>query len=421
MDYYNKQWYTKKAEVSNNYMNYATPTFQTLDPRMKFPSSLYSSDSTANSSLQSKSDDELWVEAWLSKIGKIHINLDGSGEFKSADSSKRSVIKGITKISDAKSSLAKWFLILEKIQSTQEDLKSNVSTMTTSEWKKKTVEIGMLKDELTALMSQFENVEALKLLQRKINNRRKKRVNQKKRKKHLHEMKKFEFEERKKNDKIIDQWLENMKESVEKVKMVSNYDCYCCRSVSICFLFNFQEERMKKDADCVLAEVTKKKSEARKQLSLISSLVKLRTVREKHAQQRGEKTSSANYSIFVDTTEKLTKIWTNSLQVYMKEEQGLRLMLEQNAVEDSNAAKLLKEKKIAQEWEDILFGPKRIPSSAYWGLTRAERDLETFVAIRKSWDTFLAQLYDESASKIPIGWILPNSQPNENWAKFIEQ
>lgn len=221
MDYYNKQWYKQdKKDVSNNYFNYVTPTFQALDPRMKFPSNQFSPDVAANSSLQNKSDDELWVETWLSKIGKIHINLDGTMEFKSADSSKRPAIKGITKISDAKNSLAKWFLVLEKIQSAQEDLKSNVSTMTTGEWKKKTVEIGTLKDELTALMSQFENVEALKLLQRKINNRRKKRVNQKKQKKHLQEMKKLENEERKGNDKEIDQWLENMKESVEKVKMV---------------------------------------------------------------------------------------------------------------------------------------------------------------------------------------------------------
>lgn len=177
---------------------------------------------------------------------------------------------------------------------------------------------------------------------------------------------------------------------------------------------------MKKDADCVLAEVTKKKSEARKHLSLISALVKLRNVREKVRQQRGEKTSAEDNRAFSKATEKLTNMWSNSLRVYLKEEQGLKLMLEQNANDDSNAIHQSKEKKISQEWEEVLFGPKAIPSTICWGLTSAERDLETFIAIRRSWDTFLAQPYDEHGSKIPIGWVLPNSNPNENWSRFLQ-
>lgn len=55
---------------------------------------------------------------------------------------------------------------------------------------------------------------------------------------------------------------------------------------------------MKKDADCVLSEVTRKKSEARKQLSLISALVKLRSVREQFAAQRGEKTVAEDRKAF---------------------------------------------------------------------------------------------------------------------------
>lgn len=55
---------------------------------------------------------------------------------------------------------------------------------------------------------------------------------------------------------------------------------------------------MKKDADAVLAEVTKKKSDARKQLSLIAALVKLRNVREKAAEQMGRKTSAEDHAVF---------------------------------------------------------------------------------------------------------------------------
>lgn len=55
---------------------------------------------------------------------------------------------------------------------------------------------------------------------------------------------------------------------------------------------------MTKDADCVLAEVTKKKSEARKQLALISALSKLRAVRDQIATQRGEKLSLEDRNAF---------------------------------------------------------------------------------------------------------------------------
>lgn len=55
---------------------------------------------------------------------------------------------------------------------------------------------------------------------------------------------------------------------------------------------------MKKDADCVLAEVTKKKSDARKQLSLVSSLTKLRSVRDQITSHRGEKVSLEDRQAF---------------------------------------------------------------------------------------------------------------------------
>lgn len=185
------------------------------------------------------------------------------------------------------------------------------------------------------------------------------------------------------------------------------------------FFFEFQEENMKKDADCVLAEVTKKKSDARKQKSLISSLMKLRSVRENAALQRGEKTSLEDRSVFGNITDKLSVMWQNAQKSYNKEEQGLRMMLEQNATEDSISARLAKEKKVMQEWELVFFGPKTIPSPAYWGLTSAERDVETFIAIRKSWDTFLSK--NDEGCKIPVGWILPNAKANENWTKYLQK
>lgn len=62
---------------------------------------------------------------------------------------------------------------------------------------------------------------------------------------------------------------------------------------------------MKKDADCVLSEVNKKKSEARKQLALLNALSKLRTVRENTSIQRGENISLEDRNAFSRVTGKL--------------------------------------------------------------------------------------------------------------------
>lgn len=172
----------------------------------------------------------------------------------------------------------------------------------------------------------------------------------------------------------------------------------------------------------MLSEVTKKKSEARRHLSLIKALIKLRSVRERLRKDRGERLSIEDERAFLTTTEKLIKMWENSLRLYKEEEDALRLRFEVNAIEDSNAVKLAKAKKLAHEWEFTLFGPKSSYTNLYWGLTSAERDLETFIAIRKSWDTFLAQSYDEgNGTKIPIGWVLPNANPNEEWSSYLEK
>lgn len=63
---------------------------------------------------------------------------------------------------------------------------------------------------------------------------------------------------------------------------------------------------MKRDADCVLSEVNKKKSDARKQLSLVCALIKLRAVRKNAAVQRGEKVSSEDRKAFAHVTGKIT-------------------------------------------------------------------------------------------------------------------
>lgn len=402
-----------------NVVKYQQPSFHTVDPRLNFvnkaptyvneqipqvyyPENKVKYDLTLQppeAEIEHKTDDELYIETWLSKIGKIQINLDSTIEIiatkkKSVKKSNRAAVK----LTAAKQSLKKCLNIIKKLETIQEELKNNVETLSSADWKKKTIDIGNLKAELSSLTSQFDNDHFLASLKRSVTLRKKKRLNQQK----AREAKKMEVIEKKKAHKrisdSIDNWLENMKEEVEKAKM---------------------EEKMQKDADCVLAEVTMKKSDARKQLSLISALIKLRNIRENVAVQRGEKVSLEDRAAFNKLTEKLTNMWEDTMKIYLKEEQCLKLMLE-TSVKKENNWKVSRADRIIEQWDYCLFGPKCIPSQTYWGLTSADKSVENFIAIRKSWDTFLVEESNELGSRIPIGWCLPSANASANWTKYLK-
>lgn len=343
--------------------------------------------------IYNKSNDELWVESWLQQ-NNIYQPIPKL--------KKINVPPNAMTIHQAKLYIKDCLSLLQKLSKRQKELEENVTTISTAEWKEKTIEIGGIKDDFTKIMCIFQNAEVMKHLKISLKNRQKKRLNEKRKREFRIAKKDEETENRKKLHKEIYHWLSRKKEEVEKAKM---------------------EELMQKDADSVLSEVTKKKSEARKQLSLISALIKLRNVRENVATQRGEKALLEDRRAFNITTEKLIKMWENTLKVYLTEEQGLKLMLEKTQTEDSRQAKLKKEKRLVEKWKVVLFSQLHsMPSShhTYWALTAAERDMDTFIAIRKSWDTFLVSPNNESGSKIPIGWILPDPNPSNEWSQYLD-
>ncbi|XP_050295533.1 programmed cell death protein 7-like [Anthonomus grandis grandis] len=343
--------------------------------------------------LYNKSNDELWIESWLQQ-NNIYRPLPNL--------KKINVPPNAIKISQAKIYLTKCTGLLEKLNKAQHDLEANVSTLSSNDWKQKTIEIAAIKDEFTKIMCKFDNADVFKHLKVSLRARKKKRANKRRTKDQTMSKKQEEIENKNKLHKEIDQWLYNKRHEVEKLKI---------------------EESMQRDADLVLSEVTKKKQDARKQLSLLGALIKLRKVRETTTNQRESITSLENRRAFSLTTEKLIKMWEDTLLVYTKEEHGLKLMLEKNHTEGSKQSKIAKERKLIDEWKTTFFGQMQaVPSNnaTYWALTAAERDLETFVAIRKSWDTFMVSQTNEFGSRIPIGWVLPDERAIPSWNKYLE-
>lgn len=329
---------------------------------------------------------EPWIGAWLTKIGKTHPTPEIPKK------------KSKHNISSARASLKTCLDILDKLNAISDDLRTNVQKLSSADWKKKTIKIGQLKENYSIIMNNLCNPENLASLQKVVKDRKRKRSTQKKKRIQKQADKKQEKEEIRNINQHIDRWLEVQKEEDNRIKM---------------------EELMNKDIDCNLSDVNKKKSDAKKNLSLIRALVKLRQIRETIHSQRGEKTSLEDKQAFATTTAKMLKIWENASKMYNVEENMLKTMLEKTANENLRNKELRKEKETLFLWERAIFGDKVIANPAnasHWALTAAERDMETFIAIRKSWDTFLVS--PSEGSSLPLGWVFPPNQCSEEWKRF---
>ncbi|XP_019868680.1 programmed cell death protein 7 [Aethina tumida] len=333
--------------------------------------------------------DELIIDSWLSSTLISH-------------KKRPKYCKRIT-LHQVKEILQQCIIISDILKLESNKLSEQISSIDENTWRMKINKMKLLTKEHNSLISVLRDPNMMSYVKRLVDKTRKKRTNIKKRKIRMAAEKQEEQIQSKIREKEIDQWLAGMKEKANKIK---------------------EEEKKKRDADCVLSEVIKKKLEARKQLSLIAALIKLRNVRTNKAQQEGTKLSLEDKQAFNITTEKLIKIWEDLFKKYSTEEQSLRSMLEKTASEDSKRALMKKHKQHYEEWKTALFGNTKIDQEdqiLYWSLTAAECNMQTFIAVRRSWDTFLVDDSSKKGSKIPIGWVVPDKEPNVLWAKFLNK
>lgn len=225
---------TNNVTIPTNYgyPSIVPPSYQHADPRFNYAyynnsiqgsSNMFDLSAKSIKNIDIKSDDELGIETWLSKIGKIQINLNSTIEIKLQN---EPVIKNKTnsnyiQIHTARNSLKNCMTVLDKLEYMHTVLKSNASTMSSADWKKNTLEIGVVKDNFSKMISQFENPDTMLQLRKTVELRRKKRLRQKRSRKQKTKNRQVQQETCRKAHKEIDQWLENMKEEVERTKMVN--------------------------------------------------------------------------------------------------------------------------------------------------------------------------------------------------------
>ncbi|XP_069694214.1 programmed cell death protein 7 [Periplaneta americana] len=324
---------------------------------------------------------DTWLKDWLYRIRKPDINLLGKTTRK-------------LKVFEAKQMLRSCLMKLDKLDGLQKELKTEYSNVSYTCWKEKWDYITEIKEEIKNNLDKLNEPTALYALKTTLQKRSKKRRRQKVQCA-LHQEKTKEFKVRQQQlHQNIDTWLKNMQEVVENIK---------------------REESLKCEADQVLSEVTRKKSEARRQINMLSALLKLRNTRIHTVMNRGQHIDAESNIRFTRVIEHLEKLWVDQLKGYDIEEQGLRVMLDEAVVERTKS-EVIQDKQVLAEWETLLFG-KRYTTECFYAA--AEHDVGAFVAIRKSWDKFVAPPGAVMCSSIPIGWVLPSNPSSDKWESLL--
>lgn len=326
--------------------------------------------------------DLLWVKDWLQRRKTTDTHSQ----------QKQSAVP--LKLFDARCMLKLCLAKLEELDSLQVDLKINCHDLSPSCWRKKWDHIKKVQAEISICLDNLHDPATLDALKMTLQKRKKKRLRERRQRALHKEALRESHIRRQQLHQNIDTWLKNMQELVEEAK---------------------RDESLKHEADQVLSEVTRKKSEAQRQINMLAALQKLRRVRAQMATHRGERVDAESGLRFVRVTEHLVKLWEDQLKGYEIEEQGLRVMLDEAVVERTKS-EISQDKQILTEWKTLLFGKQETYSSFY---NAAEQDVDAFIAIRHSWDKFMASPGVVMSSSIPVGWVLPSNPSSEKWESLL--
>ncbi|PNF28942.1 hypothetical protein B7P43_G15266 [Cryptotermes secundus] len=325
--------------------------------------------------------DSPWLKDWLQKKRMTHTN----------SYQKQPAVP--LKLFEARCMLQLCITGLDELHSLQQELRMKCYDLSPC-WREKWDHVKKVQAQVSNHLDKLHNPETLDALRLTLLKRSKKRLRQRRQRAAHKEAVRQSHTRRQQLHKKIDTWLENMQEVVEDAK---------------------REESLKHEADQVLAEVTRKKSEAQRQVNMLTALQKLRRIRAQIATNRGQRIDAESGLRFTRVTDHLVKLWEDQLKGYDVEEQGLRAMLDAAVVERTKS-EISQDKQILAEWETLLFGKREAYSSFY---KAAEEDVDAFVAIRHSWDKFVAAPGAVMSSSIPVGWVLPSNPSTEKWESLL--
>ncbi|KAM3958502.1 uncharacterized protein ACR2FA_007464 [Aphomia sociella] len=277
-------------------------------------------------------------------------------------------------ISIVREEMRKLVLILDDIKIKENFLSDNCNSLSDEEWQATIGEIEQLKMNVNDSLANINNLK-LDMLKKLITKRSAKRLRLKRQRLERKKEKEDRFKKLEENSRKIDDNLQKIKEDIDKVK---------------------QEEESKLQADIVLKEVIRKKSDAKKCLAKLDALLKLRKARQNTVKGRGGNVSERDAEVFIGSIDKLKSLWLQKLTEYDKEEIQLRDKLKQDGDQKLSNVKTEQVADNLVKWREHLFGGE-LPQADFCG------DITRFVNVRSQWDQFVS----DNGSPLPVGWVLP--------------
>lgn len=356
------------------------------------------------------------VNAWLKKMGKrtrddaVMTDKHRTGENGNLLGTE-STEKQMT-ISEAQHRLQGVLHALAAMQGQAQLMEDMQETADTPTWKACVTKIKELKEAYLEAKEKLD-MEQVKHLKRRLDQRRKKRQRQKQNRLEEKEAEQEMQFERAQKHAVIDQWRQKLQQDDHNKQ---------------------QMKKMKETADKTLSKVRKEIREARKMLDTVSRLQKLRAIRSDTAEKRGQTFPPSVAAHFTEKTDDLIQLITSQVQAFEKEEDALKLILQtenEEAKEKEREEKRQKERedrrKDREEERQSLFGTLEMPGpgdplqpyAQYY--LQAQCSLQALQNIRHEWDAFVVVESTPLATRIPDGWVGPEPPSSSTWASVLLQ
>lgn len=286
--------------------------------------------------------------------------------------------KSIIKLSECTAELKQSYALIDNIKEELEKFSQNSVNITEDEHRLKLAELKQKKEELVAIVAKYKDPAIQSEINYAIEQRKTKRDRIKLRKAETNELKCLEVKNRQQKHEKIDKWFAENAQKIADER---------------------QRIQAEQKASIILSNVHQRKAEAEKNILLFDSLKELHQLRSR--KKKGERFREGD--IFSKEMEDLKGMWMEALGKYNEEEKRL-----QNIINDNSNL---------NEWRSVLFGSSTETISGLKGSSNAQK-LKELISIRKQWDAFLVPEENPFSSAIPVGWVMPNPKPSDEWKVY---
>ncbi|XP_028412969.1 programmed cell death protein 7-like isoform X2 [Dendronephthya gigantea] len=323
--------------------------------------------------------DKMWLKNWLEQC---HIQTT-------------EVKKKTLKISEAQSLFQRYLSLNNQLnqeyQKLQENLESGVE-----EWEDCLAKAEKTKEEIISVQNTLNDPDLIEDLDQRIHKRKKKRLWLKNRRRRRF-LEKQNDEERR---KVLHEKIDLLQ------KEIRDKDLAARKAASL-----------KHEAGGVLGEVRRKLQDSYKLQELVTSLTKLRAIRQSEGEKKGvyPKTSSSEDNNFTTRCDYLDKMIEERIKTYKEEEKALRVILM-----EEEGQREMKEKQQRLEQKALLNLSKDDPLVEFRRFyEQADESIQYLIQIRRDWDMYLTSDIT-LGSRVPNEDILPCSPSSSLWASLLE-